>query len=266
MPTASPATPLRVMPHVRYLNAFAGERVERWQYKNRREPLHDIGPRGKTWSHFHLASRQWEDIPGGGQRLCYNEIATKHNWYYLRLDFDLRAMRFRDFQLQRAGVRPGRGRADEPAGDAQPVVDAQHRVLGGERCRAAGVPVPGLGAGIHRRRAEVRQSHTSAIELATTWEGAFATEPQECAWATEALFFIRVLEGRPSRRSGGSGGAQPGRDPLVLRGHGDADPGRRAHGKRPGPGCASSAAGCGSRGTLPPGTSLQVLVHLVLKE
>ena len=92
------STPLRVMPHVRYLNAFRGERVERWQYKNRREPLHDIGPRGKTWSHFHLASRQWDDIPGGGQRLCYNEIATKHNWYYLRLDFDLRAMRFRDLQ------------------------------------------------------------------------------------------------------------------------------------------------------------------------
>ena len=92
------SVPLRVMPHVRYLNAFAGERVERWQYKNRREPLHDIGPRGKTWSHFHLASRQWDDVPGGNQRLCYNEIATKHNWYYLRLDFDLREMRFRDFQ------------------------------------------------------------------------------------------------------------------------------------------------------------------------
>ena len=92
------STPLRVMPHVRYLNAFAGERVERWQYKNRREPLHDIGPRGKTWSHFHLASRQWEDIPGGDQRLCYNEIATKHNWYYLRLDFDLREMQFRELQ------------------------------------------------------------------------------------------------------------------------------------------------------------------------
>ena len=90
--------PLRVMPHVRYLNAFEGERVERWQYKNRREPMHDIGARGKTWSHFHLASRQWDDIPGGDQRLCYNEIATKHNWYYLRLDFDLATMRFREFQ------------------------------------------------------------------------------------------------------------------------------------------------------------------------
>ncbi len=30
-----------------------------------------------------------EDIPGGEQLLCYNEIATKQNWYYLRLDVDL---------------------------------------------------------------------------------------------------------------------------------------------------------------------------------
>ena len=49
----------------------------------------DIGGTGKTKSHFHLAPEGWEDIPGGDQRLCYNEIATKQNWYYLRLDFDL---------------------------------------------------------------------------------------------------------------------------------------------------------------------------------
>ena len=30
--------------------------------------------------------------------MCYNEIATKHNWYYLRLDFDLREMQFRELQ------------------------------------------------------------------------------------------------------------------------------------------------------------------------
>ena len=90
--------PLRVMPHVRYLNAFEGERVERWQYKAESEPLRDIGNRGKTWSHFHLASRNWIDLPGGDQRLCYNEIATKHNWYYLRLDFDLSTMSYLGFR------------------------------------------------------------------------------------------------------------------------------------------------------------------------
>ena len=107
------AEPLRVMPHIRYLNAFEGRRAECWQYKNEREPLHDIGTRGKTWSHFHFKSRNWVDVPGGGQRLCYNEIATKHNWYYLRLDFDLAGMRFLGFRcnerdLDVAGIEPMR--------------------------------------------------------------------------------------------------------------------------------------------------------------
>ena len=30
--------------------------------------------------------------------MCYNEIATKHNWYYLRLDFDLETMSYLGFQ------------------------------------------------------------------------------------------------------------------------------------------------------------------------
>lgn len=79
----------RVMPHVRYLNAQNGEHVGRWQYKSKREAFEDIGGTGKTKSHFHLAPEGWEDIPGGEQLLCYNEIATKQNWYYLRLDVDL---------------------------------------------------------------------------------------------------------------------------------------------------------------------------------
>jgi hypothetical protein len=79
----------RIMPHVRYLNALNGEHVGHWQIKNKREPFATIGGSGKTKSHFHLAPEGWEDIPGGQQLLCYNEIATKQNWYYLRLDFDL---------------------------------------------------------------------------------------------------------------------------------------------------------------------------------
>jgi hypothetical protein len=37
-------------------------------------------------------------VPGAGQRLCYNEIATKQNWHYLRLDFDLKTMSFLGFR------------------------------------------------------------------------------------------------------------------------------------------------------------------------
>jgi len=88
----------RVMPHLRYLNALHGEAAGRWQFKRKREELLAIGDTGKVRSHFHLADEGWEDIPGGEQLLCYNEIATKQNWHYLRLDFDLTRMAFTGFQ------------------------------------------------------------------------------------------------------------------------------------------------------------------------
>lgn len=88
----------RVMPHIRYLNALDGQAVGQWQFKRRRETLAEIGGTGKTKSHFHLAPEGWEAIPGAQQRLCYNEIATKQNWHYLRLDFDLATMRFLGLQ------------------------------------------------------------------------------------------------------------------------------------------------------------------------
>lgn len=88
----------RVMPHVRYLNALEGDLKQTWQYKKKPAPFNPIGTDGKTVSHYHLAPSGWEDIPNGHQKLCYNEIATKHNWHYLRFDFDLATMRFLSFQ------------------------------------------------------------------------------------------------------------------------------------------------------------------------
>ena len=103
--------PHRVMPHIRYLNADASGRIEKWQFKSSHRTVHDIGDRGETRSHFHLGPDGWKNIPNGNQRLCYNEIATKHNWYYLRLDFDLKAMQFVEFQcndriLDCTGISP----------------------------------------------------------------------------------------------------------------------------------------------------------------
>lgn len=82
----------RVMPHIRFLNAENGEHAQRWQFKRRTEPVEPIGSAGKTITHYHLAPTGWENLPGGGQRLCYNEIPTKVNWHYLRFDFDLASM------------------------------------------------------------------------------------------------------------------------------------------------------------------------------
>ena len=89
----------RVMPHLRYLNALKGEQVARWQFKTQRETIADIGGSGKTKSHFHLAGDGWEDLPGEKQLLCYNEIATKQNWHYMRMTFDLADMSFLEFQF-----------------------------------------------------------------------------------------------------------------------------------------------------------------------
>lgn len=88
----------RVMPHVRFLNALDGEHVQKWQFKRRTTRFEPVGNTDKTLSHYHLAPDGWEDIPGGAQRLCYNEIPTKVNWTYLRFDFDLASMRALSFQ------------------------------------------------------------------------------------------------------------------------------------------------------------------------
>lgn len=82
----------RVMPHLRFLNAVDGEHVQKWQYKRRTTALKPLGSSNKTVTHYHLSPRDWEDLPDGGQRLCYNEIPTKVNWSYLRFDFDLETM------------------------------------------------------------------------------------------------------------------------------------------------------------------------------
>jgi hypothetical protein len=40
----------------------------------------------------------------------------------------------------------------------------------------------------------MRQSFTAVIARNVTWQGDFAVEPYETAWATEAIYFVRVLE------------------------------------------------------------------------
>ena len=40
----------------------------------------------------------------------------------------------------------------------------------------------------------MRQSFTAVIERNVTWQGDFAVEPYEAAWATEAIYFVRVLD------------------------------------------------------------------------
>ncbi len=39
----------------------------------------------------------------------------------------------------------------------------------------------------------LRRSYTAVVERNVLWQGAFATEPYEAAWASEAIFFVRAL-------------------------------------------------------------------------
>ena len=86
----------RVLPQIRYLNAFDGKPVNRWQYKPRSIDFVDVGER--TVSIYHYGEENWVDIPGGDQLLCYNEIPTKVNWHYFRLGFDIRTLRYTELQ------------------------------------------------------------------------------------------------------------------------------------------------------------------------
>lgn len=40
----------------------------------------------------------------------------------------------------------------------------------------------------------VRRSYTATVERNVVWQGQFATEPYEAAWASEAIFFVRALD------------------------------------------------------------------------
>lgn len=86
----------RVMPHLRYLSTREGEAVQRWQYKAQTVPFRRIDD--QTVTHYHLEDRDWTALPGAAQELCYNEIPSKVNWHYARVDFDLATMRYTHFQ------------------------------------------------------------------------------------------------------------------------------------------------------------------------
>jgi hypothetical protein len=87
----------RVMPHLRFLNARDGDHVQKWQFKRAVEKAATLS--NKTATHDHMADSGWEDLPGGAQKLCYNEIPTKVNWHYGRIDLDLRDLRVTGFRI-----------------------------------------------------------------------------------------------------------------------------------------------------------------------
>jgi hypothetical protein len=104
----------RIIPHLRYLNANSGQRIEMWQLTQTTVEFERISD--KTVTHFHLADRDWEDLSGKRQILCYNEIPTKVNWQYCKMGFDLRTMRYTHFRCNDIVYdMTGKGTLDIPA-------------------------------------------------------------------------------------------------------------------------------------------------------
>ena len=88
----------------------------------------------------------------------------------------------------------------------------------------------------------MRQSHTAAVELGTTWEGEFATEPYESAWAREAIFFIRLIDGEVP--AGAAASVQIAPDGIHWTDEGPRSRCRARRGRPPSRASATSAVGC----------------------
>jgi hypothetical protein len=57
------------------------------------------GTAGGTGDLHTLSPLDWEDVPGGGQQMCFNEVPTKVNWHYLRWLLDTRVRRSVELQV-----------------------------------------------------------------------------------------------------------------------------------------------------------------------
>ncbi len=88
---------------LRYLNTDrSGKLVQQWMYKT---SLHTTtkmereGFKAQTEDYHVRDVNDWVAVPGGHQPLCFNEVATKVNWHYLRWVFDTSTRRNVELQV-----------------------------------------------------------------------------------------------------------------------------------------------------------------------
>ena len=88
---------------LRYLNTSPdGRLAQKWMFKT---SLHTTtkmelaGAKAQTQDYHVQNVDDWKDVPGGHQPLCFNEVATKINWHYLRWRFDTAAHRNVELQV-----------------------------------------------------------------------------------------------------------------------------------------------------------------------
>ena len=94
---------LRYMFALRYRNADAdGNLVQKWLYKTSLHTTTKMAVAGREVEHsdMHVRDpRDWKEVPGGNQPLCFNEVATKINWHYLRWLQDTKTRRNVELQV-----------------------------------------------------------------------------------------------------------------------------------------------------------------------
>lgn len=98
----------------RYLNSVNSELKQKWQYIQASDVSREEWTHGSKneWANTGIDPMWYgrrypdgthdgfKDIPGGEQKLCYNETDCKINWIYFRLLFDLETRQYVEMQAQ----------------------------------------------------------------------------------------------------------------------------------------------------------------------
>jgi len=120
----------------------------------------------------------------------------------------------------------------------------------------------------------MRESHTAVLERNVEWSGAFAVEPYEVGWASEAIYFSRALavtgerQGKASEDElkGACGRVQISPDGMHWCDEGTAVPLPKSVGEVTFARVAHFGNWLRVVGELPDGVRLKVVVALALKE
>ena len=108
----------------------------------------------------------------------------------------------------------------------------------------------------------LRHAVTAVVERNTRWEGEVATEPWEVGWASEAIFFVRILDQDAPKTATLRIQVSPDGMEWVDEGPCLSHDGESLLWAR----VSHFGGWLRLAGSIPPGQHLQVIVYLSLKE
>ena len=111
----------------------------------------------------------------------------------------------------------------------------------------------------------IRRSYTAVVEQNTAWAGAFASEPYEAAWASEAVVFVRAIDVEGAL-AGATAAVEISPDGLHWCPEGPTITLPSVAGEVSFCRVTQFGGFLRLRGTLPDGSSLRVMAYIALKE